>query len=148
MRGSGWPMLSFGSGAARFVSNLQAGGLMQRTDQRALAKLDLELVVLVGLRPCERLLRGDGRSLFVDGLALQHGFRLARAPGNGGNAAERDPRLPHGAAVDVERHSRRGERELVGLAVADFQKQRAAGKWRCRNAKRSNQLARSQRGLV
>ena len=49
----------------------------------------------------------------------------AQAPGSGCNAADREAGLADDAGVDVERRSRRDERELVGRAVAHFEIARA-----------------------
>src|SRR3954451_22668903 len=123
MRGSGRPMLALGSGAARFMSNLQAGGLTQRADQGALAKLDLELVVLARLGLGEGPVRGDSRRLVVKLFAFQMGFRFLRAPRHRRDATERNSRLPDRVAVEIERHRCRSQRKLIGLAVTDLQVQ-------------------------
>ena len=147
MRGSGWPMLSFGAGAARFMSNLQAGGLVQRADQRALAKLDLEFVVLVRLRLRERRIGGSApRSVRRASCPSARLRPRARATARWRRRRARcAPAAP--CRRRVERDGRGRQRELVGLAVADFQKQRAAGERRCRHAERGDQLARRERGL-
>ena len=84
----------------------------------------------------------------VERLALERGFGLAGAPRHGGDAAERDARVAHRAAVEVERDRGGGQREFVGLAVADLEIERAARPTAPpASRKRGDQLARRQRGL-
>ena len=81
-----------------------------------------------GLRSGERGFGGGRGGPFVERLALERGLGLARAPGHGGDAAERDPRLADRAAVEVERDRGGRQRELVGFAVADFQVTASGGR--------------------
>src|ERR1700761_9762155 len=113
----GWPMLAFGSGAAIVISNLHRCGLMQRARHHALAKRDLEFVVLAAGSAGERDL-GDLRGeRVVELLAFQQGFGLACPPRDRGHAAERDPGIPDRPVLYIECDSRRRQREFVGLAI-------------------------------
>src|SRR5262249_32734370 len=102
MRGAGSPMLASGAGAARFMSDLQFGGLLQRANQRALTELDLEFIVFAGARlgGCRvgRLLE----QIIVELLAPKRPFDFVGAPRHGGDAAERNADVLHGLAVEVE----------------------------------------------
>ena len=61
----------------------------------------------------------------VEFLSLQQRLRLARPPRHGGDAAERDTRVPDRAVLHVERDRSRRQRELVGLPVARLEIHRA-----------------------
>ena len=66
-----------------------------------------------------RLVSQFSASLLVFQRTADQGLlRIARAPGTGGDAAERNPRLAHGVAVHAQRGG--GEGEGVGFAVADL----------------------------
>src|SRR3954471_15884184 len=139
-------MLDFGSGAARFMSDLQRGRLAQRTDQRSLAKLDLETVVPVRDRLREGGIGCGAHAHLVELLALQVAFRLAGPPRDRRHPAERDTCLLDGIAIEVERDRRGGQREFVRTAVANLQEQRTPGKWGGRYAERGDQFSWRQGG--
>src|SRR5262245_43610596 len=100
-------MLASGAGAARFMSDLQSGGLLQGADERALAELDLETIVFAWARLGEGGLGRRGERVFVKPLALEPGFGLLRPPRHRGDAAERDTCVLHGVAVEIQRHGGR-----------------------------------------
>ena len=60
----------------------------------------------------------------IELLPLEQRFGLARAPWHGRDSAKRDARVADHAVLKVERDGRRGQRELIGLAVARLQIER------------------------
>src|SRR3569832_42872 len=95
-------MLASGAGAARFMSDLQSGGLLQGANERALAELDLESVVLAGACLGKRHVRRLSERAFVERSALETRFGLLSAPRHGGDAAERDADVLYGLAIEGE----------------------------------------------
>src|SRR2546430_1787822 len=73
----------------------------------------------LGVRECG--LRGEMRQTVVERLALEQRLRFSRAPRHGGDATQRDTRIPDRAALDIERDRSRREREFIGLPVARLQ---------------------------
>src|SRR5205814_10164688 len=63
-------------------------------------------------------------------------FCLLGAPRDRRDAAKRDPRLTHRLAVEIEGNGRGGEREFIGLPVANLQVKRAARPRRNRDLER------------
>src|ERR1700683_5138243 len=121
----GWPMLAFGSGAAIDISNLHRGGLLERARNDSVAKPDLEFVVLAAGGPLKGRVGGLRCERIIEFLALERGLGLARAPRNGGHAAECYPGVADRAVPNVERDSGRRQREFVGLAVTHLEVGRA-----------------------
>jgi hypothetical protein len=120
-------MLGLGAGAAAFamfntpgVSYGQRGGALQGADQRALAKLDLESVMLAAVSRRESSFCGGTRGVFVDWLAAQRVLGVLRPPRHGGHPAKSDARCEHPPVQQVESHGRRGNRKLIGLPVTYF----------------------------
>ena len=120
-------MLSFGSGAA--IAHLKSPWLRPdaaRASMHALAELDLEGVVLVGLAPAKAASARGLPGASSIGLPSSSGFRLAARHGTVATPPSAMRASAHRAAVEIERDRRGGQRELIRLAVADLEIERAA----------------------
>lgn len=70
---------------------------------------------------------------FIEDIAAQHVFDVMRAPGNRCDPAQGDANLVDEAAIELQRHRRRSNSKLVGLTIAYFQVEGAAGPGAGRN---------------
>ena len=75
-------------------------------------------------------------------------FCSQASPRLGGNAADRQASLNDPIAIDLYRHGRRGQRELVTRAVPHFEIVGATRDWDCGKHDVGNQLAPIKNGLV
>ena len=98
--------------------------------QGALAELDLERVVRLRMGVGECSLGGGLRALRVDSFAVEGRLGLFCPPRNGRHAAESNTCLLDRAVLQIEGDGGGGECELIGLAIADLQIERAARPWR------------------
>ena len=81
-----------------------------RTSSRTGAEGHLDRIARLGPRIREGGIGGLHGGALVQRLASEDRLGLVRAPGHGGNATKRDPRLPDRVAIQIERDSGGGER--------------------------------------
>src|SRR5437868_11643263 len=112
-------------------------------DDRTFGELDFVRVVAARHGAGQRSVRGVPECCRVRCGPREYLLGLKRPPWFGGDAAERDARTSNGRSFHLKRHRGRGERELVGSAIAQLYICRVCSKRPAGQGDVRDQLART-----